>query len=125
MKKLPWFLGIVLVVALAGSGLARAPTPPGNAYGAYGCCCPYSAWLGLCPQTPGAFMQAYHDVCLVPNASGGYDFCYPGEDGFYPFAGMTPNEFARAVGANFGVEFRNVGAMLNFFCGYDWMRWLD
>ena len=120
MKKLPWILGLVVVIALAGTSLARAPNPPGNAYGAYGCCCPYSAWLGLCPLTPGEFMQGYPTVCV--DEHGG--FCYPGDDGYYPFRGMTPNEFARAVGVTFGVQFRNVGAMLNFFCGYDWDRWL-
>jgi hypothetical protein len=114
MKKLPWILGLIVVIALAGSGLARAPAPPGNAYGAYGCCCPYNAWLGLCPVTPGAFMQGYPTVCV--NEDGG--FCYPGEDGIYPYRDLTPNQFARVFG------FRNVGAMLDFFCGYDWDRWL-
>ncbi|MFU8889377.1 MAG: hypothetical protein ACNA8N_12330 [Trueperaceae bacterium] len=113
-------LGLVLVVALAGSGLASAPAPPGNAYGAYGCCCPYSAWLGLCPLTPGAFMQGYPTVCV--NEDGG--FCYPGDEGIYPYRDMTPRQFAHAVGELLGVEFRNVGAMLDFFCGDDWDRWL-
>lgn len=69
---------------------------------------------------PREFMQGYPTVCV--DEHGG--FCYSGEDGYYPFRDMTPNEFARAVGVNFGMEFRNVGAMLSFFCGYDWDRWL-
>ena len=120
MKKLPWILGLAVVFALAGTCLARTPNPSGNAYGAYGCCCPYSAWLGLCPLTPGAFMQGYPSVCLDDNG----EFCYPGDEGTYPYRDMTPNQFARAVGAIFGVAFRNVGEMLNFFCGDDWDRWL-
>ena len=62
MKRLRIVLAFVILVAgLAMPGLARAPlapSPPGDAYGAYGCCCPGTAWLGLCPLTPGAFQRA-------------------------------------------------------------------
>ena len=123
MKRLPFALALTLVIALSATAIARAPatpTPPGNAYGAYGCCCPYSAWLGECPQTPGAFMRGYQDVCVDEDGN----WCSPGDDGFYPFEGMNPHQFALAVGSNFGVSFRNVAQMLDFFCGYDWDRWL-
>ncbi len=65
MKRLPFALALLLVVALAATAIARAPatpTPPGNAYGAYGCCCPWSAHLEICPVSPGSMLSSFDDV---------------------------------------------------------------
>ncbi len=129
MNRLPFALALLLVMALAATAIARAPAtpaPPGNAYGAYGCCCPYSAWLEVCPMSPGAFLQGYHDVCLILDDHGAVkEFCDDDPDGVYPYRGMTPHQFTLAVGDVFGETFRNVGQMLDFFCGYDWDRFVE
>lgn len=49
MHKLVLTTFLVATLALVASAGARAPVaanPPGNAYGAYSCCCPYSDFLG-------------------------------------------------------------------------------
>jgi len=116
MHKLVLTTFLVATLALVASAGARAPVaanPPGNAYGAYGCCCPYSDFLGACPLTPGAFLQGYHDVCVDDDGT----WCEPGGDGHYPYLGLNPNQFARQLG------FGTVAEMLRFFCGHDWDKW--
>ncbi len=64
MNRLRIVLAFVLIIALAVPALARAPNAPdpsGNAYGFYGCCCPGTQAMGLCPLTPGAFQRALVD----------------------------------------------------------------
>ena len=127
MNRLPYALALVLVMALAATAIARAPAappPPGNAYGAYGCCCPYGESLDVCPISPGAFLQSFDDVCLLFSEDGSYEFCDGDPAGIYPYRGMTPPQVARAVGPVFGTTFRNVAAMLDFFCGYEW-DWVE
>jgi len=122
MKKLlP--LGLATTLVLAVVGMAIADAHAGDAV--FGCCCPYSAWLGACPQTPGAFVNSFEDVCLILDEDGELvEFCHGDPDGVYPYRGMTLEEFAVAVGPVVGEAFEDVGAMVDFFCGYDWDRWL-
>ncbi len=123
MKKLLLPLGLATTLVLAVVGMAIADAHGGDAV--FGCCCPYSAWLGSCPQTVGAFTDSWDDACMIFDEDGELvTFCQDDPDGVYPYRGMTLEEIAVAVGPNFGLEFETVGAMMDFFCGYDWDRWL-
>jgi len=56
---------------LAHATTARPPsdaTTTSTAYGAYGCCCPDTAFLRACPLTNSAFSTWNHDVYV--DASG-------------------------------------------------------
>lgn len=108
----------ILTVMLAFfTAAARPPagaTPVGNAYGAYGCCCPWSAHLGLCPVSPGALLSSFDDVCEIRDADDAFvRYCDEGEEGVYPYRGKTLREIAQGFG------FRNVAGLLDFLCGYD------
>lgn len=109
---------LTLMLALVIVAAARAPAtvaPPGNAYGAYGCCCPWSAHLGICPVTPGALLTAFDDVCEIHDEAGVFvRYCDAGEDGHYPYRGMTLRQIAQLFGLG------NVRGLLDFLCGYDW-----
>ncbi len=124
MKKLLLPLGLAATLVLAVVGMAIADGHAGDAE--YGCCCPYSAWLGSCPLTPGAFVNSFDDVCLIVDDDGEFvAFCHDDPDGVYPYRGMTLEEITLAVGPVVDQSFANVGAMLDFFCGYDWDRWSE
>ncbi len=124
MKKLLLPLGLAATLVLAVVGMAIADAHAGD--GAYGCCCPYSAWLGSCPSTPGEFVNSFQDVCLILDEDGEMvEFCTDDPDGIYPYRGMALEEITLAVGPVVDQSFENVGAMLDFFCGYDWDKWYD
>lgn len=116
MNRLPFALALLLVMALAATAIARAPAtpaPPGNAYGAYGCCCPWSAHLGICPVTPGELLRSFDDVCEIRGDDDEFvRYCNEGEEGVYPYRGETLREIALGFG------FRNVAGLLDVLCRY-------
>ena len=127
MNRLPYALALVLVMALAATAIARAPAapaPPGNAYGAYGCCCPWSAHLGICPVTPGELLSSFDDVCVSSyDDDGTPNYCREGDEGEYPYRGMTLREIALLFYGYGLLETPNVAGILNFLCGHDWNQW--
>ena len=122
MKRLPFALALTLVIALSATAIARAPNPPappGNAYGAYGCCCPWSAHLGICPVSPGALLSSFDDVCEIRDADDNFiRYCNAGEEGVYPYRGMTLREIALLF-YEFGVlREPTVAGLLDVLCRY-------
>ena len=78
--QVPSNIIVVGLMALAGTGLADAPTPSGNVV--YACCCPWSAEAGICPQDVLTFRSAADDICLVLDAEGAVSgYCYGDPDG--------------------------------------------
>ncbi len=118
MNRLPLALAFILVIALAATAIARgpnAPAPPGNAYGAYGCCCPWSAYLGICPVTPGELLRSFDDVCVTGvDEFGNPLFCEAGQEGAYPYRGQSLRQIALGAG------FRSVAGLLDALCGTGW-----
>jgi len=136
MNRLPLALAFILVIALAATAIARAPNapaPPGNAYGAYGCCCPWSAYLGICPVTPGELLRSFDDVCEIHKihddkpdefdryceldepAKGASD----GEIVVYPYRGMTLRQIALGLYEMGWITEPNVSGILDLLCGHD------
>ena len=125
MNKLLLTMGLALVVALAGVSVADQAATTGEADGLYGCCCPYSAWAGTCPQVPGPFLRSFDNVCVILDEDGEFvDWCVDDPNGVYPYRGMTWEEKGLALGPVLGTELLDVADFLDFFCGYDWDRWL-
>ncbi len=123
MKRLLLTTIVTFTLALAGAASARAPadvSPPGNAYGAYGCCCPWSVHAGLCPSGLTDFLLALPEVCmLLDDDAEVVGFCVGDPDGFYPFRDLSYPEAAEFLGQ------ASVGAMVDFFCGFDHSHWLE
>ena len=119
------WLGLVLL-AVIGMTLTEAPIQAANPDGEYGCCCPYSAWSEACPATPGALVKAFDDVCLIVDDERAFvEFCADDPYGVYPYRGMALEEITLAVGPVVDQSFDDVGAMLDFFCGYGWDKWYE
>jgi len=126
MKKLLLPLGLAAIIALAGAGVADQANPAGEADRTYGCCCPYTAWAGGCPAYPGSFLRGFEDVCSILDEDGEFvAWCADDPDGVYPYRGMTWEEIALALSPVVETELRDVADILDFFCGYDWSRWLE
>ena len=138
MNRLLYALALVLVMALAATAIARAPAapaPPGNAYGAYGCCCPWSAHLGICPVTPGELLSSFDDVCEIheihddkPDEFKFSRYCdldkpgkgaLEGEIVVYPYRGMTLREIALLFYGYGFLETPNVAGILDLLCRYE------
>jgi hypothetical protein len=126
MKRPVFVLILAVVVALAGLGVADRVAATAEAEPAFGCCCPYSAWKGSCPGYPGPFLRGFEDVCLIVDEDGEFvSWCADDPDGVYPYRGMTWEEIALALSPVVETELRDVADILDFFCGYDWAKWLE
>jgi len=125
MNKLLLAMGLALVVALAGVSVADQAATAGEADLGYGCCCPYNAWADTCPAYPGPFLRGFENVCIILDEDGEFAaWCADDPDGVYPYRGMTWEEIALALSPVVETELRDVADIVDFFCGYDWDRWL-
>jgi len=118
MKTLLLSLGLATTLVLAVVGMAIADAHADEAQ--YGCCCPWSVSVGLCPSSLTDFLLAMPDACMVLDDDGEVaGFCLDDPDGFYPLRDLSYPEMAEFVGV------ASVGAMIDFFCGYDHSHWLE
>lgn len=118
MKKLLLIASLAAFVAITGSAVGDT-APHTDAVGQYGCCCPWSEAMGLCPGDLVAFLAAWDDACIVLDAEGEVvGFCRDDPDGAYPFRGMSWPEIAAYISDVYGSE-PTVGGLIDYFCGYD------
>ena len=75
-------------------------------------------WLGL-------VLLAVTGIGILDNDNEFVEYCHDDPDGAHPYRGMTLEAITLAVGPIADHSFENVGAMLDFFCGYDWGKWCE
>ena len=116
MKKL--LLTAILAAFIAIPGSAIGDTAPGtDAEGAFGCCCPWSEAMGLCPGDLVTFLAGFDDVCFELDDAGEVaGFCHDDPEGHYPFRGLSWPEIAEFISDVYGSE-PTVGGMIDSLCG--------